>query len=101
MLRYFHLPHQSVTGGKVTTTIGYHRVEKGSPKLVVTFARCSENDVFSKKKAHLMCEGRMRKGKCELVEIPEGMDKYEFLTKLAMEHDKKVKDARTQKKASA
>lgn len=101
MLRYFHLPHQSITGGQVTTTVGYQRVEKGSPKLIVAFARCSENDTFNKKKAHLICEGRMRKGKCELVTIPENMDKYEFLTKLVVDHDKKVKDARTQKKASA
>jgi hypothetical protein len=74
------------TGG---TTIGYEKVNKDGKLLLVTFARCSENDVFNKKKSRLICSGRFRKGK--YVELKhDGKDIYETLIKAAITHEETI-----------
>lgn len=86
--------------------MGYQLLDKEGNKMIVTFARCSDNknstDVFSKKKARLICTGRMAKGiKIQLVEKPANMDRYEFLLGLIAENDRTVKERRGQKQKTA
>jgi hypothetical protein len=76
-------------------TIGYIKLD-GEKKLLCSFARCSENDVWNRKKSVLICEGRARKGKYIEVERPEKEDIYETLHRLAKKHDEQVKAARGQ-----
>jgi hypothetical protein len=97
-MRFFHLRPKLENGNYSRTgglTIGYVKLD-GEKKLVCTFARCSENDVWNRKKSVLICTGRFHKGKFIEVARPEKEDIYETLHKLAMQHDEKVKAARGQ-----
>lgn len=87
-LRYLDKPPHAIT-------VGYERVDREGRKLLVTFARCSERDVFSKAKARLICKGRMRKGvKIFEVSIPEGKDRYQILLDEALKHEKTFEQKR-------
>jgi hypothetical protein len=56
-LKYVHL--RSAEGNGVTS-IGY-QWDKDTGNVFYQFSRCSPRDVFCKRKAHLICEGRMFK----------------------------------------
>lgn len=96
-MRFFHFRPDPTSrfGG---TTIGYERIDTTGNKFVVSFARCSERDVWDRKKSLKICTGRMNVGKCEIVVKPATMDKYEFFCQLVQEHDKKIKEAYGHKK---
>lgn len=71
------------------TTVGYVPLE--DRKLLVTFARCSENDVFNKHKAHLICIGRMAKGvKMVNLIVPEGQHRIDALKDAAAAYEKTI-----------
>lgn len=95
-MRYFYLLNKdekgSITLHGPHTVVGYERVV--DDKYLVTFARCSERDRFNKKKARLICDGRLRKGKFIETEVPEGMDRYEHFINLAKANEQKIQNTR-------
>lgn len=92
-MKFFYLKGTDVPGGffhaAKVIAVGYKKIDDNT--LCLSFSRCSKADVFDRRKAALICEGRMAKGKCTKVSWPKSSDKYEILTKAAMEHDEKVK----------
>lgn len=95
-MKFFHIRAKHEDGTPKCTggiTAGYEKIN--DRKLLVTFARCSERDVFNKAKARLICEGRMRKGVKTLeVIIPEGKDRYQTLLEEATKYEKTFEQKR-------
>lgn len=97
-MKFFHIRAKHKDGTPKCTggiTVGYERLDNKGRELLVTFARCSERDVFNKAKARLICEGRMRKGvKTFEVVIPEGKDRYQTLLEEATKYEKTFEQKR-------
>ena len=96
-MRYFHIRAKKdgiilPTGG---STVGFEILDKDKTTFAVTIARCSERDVFNKARARAICSGRMAKGKkVQHVTRSAEMDIYEFLGRLVVENDAKVRSAK-------
>lgn len=74
-------------------TVGYEFLDPAKKQVAVTFARCSANDQFNKKKSRWICTGRMEKGvKMFQYELPEEKKPYEFLISKANEYDSKCRE---------
>ena len=76
--------------------MGYvpYQAEKGARhKLRITFARCSERDVWDKTKAHLICTGRLRVGKFTEINRPKKGQLYRTLIREIKANDQRVKKA--------
>lgn len=76
-------------------TIGYVKVPGNEQKMLVTFARCSERDVWNRQRSIQICLGRFAKGKYSEIDKPENKDKYEVLLTAALSHEKDLEKART------
>ena len=91
MLKFFYLNTTGWKGKPVQYAAGYERINK--EKLLVSFARCSDKDVFVKAKARLICKGRLNAGKCTEVTQEDGKGLYETLILAIKEHEKTVEQA--------
>jgi hypothetical protein len=89
-MKFIHLPVKDSLGNLARfggMSIGYEYADAAKKELFVTFARCSERDVFNKAKSRLICKGRMEKGKFLVLEKPKDVDLYVFLKEKAYIHD--------------
>lgn len=64
-------------------TVAY-KVEDG--KALVAYARCSLKDNFSRRKGRLISEGRLFKGICEIVELPNAIMSRPEITRMVKNH---------------
>lgn len=89
MLKFFYTTIKGWKGQDVKYAVGYDHVSKDT--MMVSFARCSPKDVFSKEKARAMCAGRLIKGK--FIEVNKnGLGTYETLQRAIREHEQKVQE---------
>ena len=95
-MRFLHIRPRLESGVYLShggLTIGYEKMPEESTYLV-TFARCSPEDVWNRQKAIAMCMGRLCKGKFVEVVVPEGQDKYKLFRDAAAEFETKLPIAR-------
>lgn len=89
MLKFFYTTVTGWKGRSIKYAAGYDHLSKDV--MLVSFARCSEKDVFNKQKARAICAGRIVKGKFIEVE-KNGRDTYETLQQVIQEHEQKVQE---------
>ena len=70
--------------------VGY---EPYNETLLISFARCSINDVWDKQKAQLICVGRLARGKFKEIPMPAKGTLYDTLIKEAQVYEQKVQEA--------
>ena len=92
-MKYFYMNRKNPDGSYKRCgglAIGYFRPQDG--KLLLTFARCSENDVWNNEKARMICNGRLLKGRYKEIAAPEKGALYNTLIKEGEAYEQKVKE---------
>lgn len=95
-MKFIHLPNKDSRFGGMS--IGYEPVDKEKKQLFVTFARCSEKDVFNKDKSRKICRGRMENGKFLVVSKTPDQDLYVLLKEQAHRHDLACQEGKESRK---
>jgi hypothetical protein len=70
-LQHYHQTHPAELTRKYSAAGFVVTTPEGHKLVYVSYAVCSEKDTFSKKKANLITEGRLRKQKGYAFEVPE------------------------------
>jgi hypothetical protein len=99
MLRFFHLrlrDNNDKVAPKGGCTVGYIKlIEATDDKpgtLLATFARCSNKDIFCKRKARSIVQSRFQREIYREFSFAKGADVYPILMKGIDEHEKYVQD---------